>query len=290
MHNREILQNWGPLASQNEFMGERINGMLQKFKTNDRVYDMDYTMLIKMARLQRLLAETHEGDSDTQRSTEMKTMDGILDSESRTTKSEKSKELTAVELAHFLAKKAKDISRPKYDLILAYLDAVRDHRLSFWGTRNADGSVTLPHTDHRNLIVPPRAKNLKRFKLDKRTFGCTSSHLGNSLIQFYEPGTARNDSGNLFTGVIYSISQIPLDGFLREFIFVRKHQPLDITPYSNHPELMAQVVYAEPVSDITVIEPKHIITHLTAWKRSANIYHTRVPVLVVCWALNRGRR
>jgi hypothetical protein len=36
-HNSDILKNWGPLASQNEFMGERINGLLQKIKTNDHI-------------------------------------------------------------------------------------------------------------------------------------------------------------------------------------------------------------------------------------------------------------
>jgi hypothetical protein len=35
MHIPDILKNWGPLASQNEFMGERVNGILQKIKTND---------------------------------------------------------------------------------------------------------------------------------------------------------------------------------------------------------------------------------------------------------------
>ncbi|KAJ7366313.1 hypothetical protein DFH08DRAFT_948344 [Mycena albidolilacea] len=35
MHILDILKNWGPLASQNEFMGERANNTLQKVKTND---------------------------------------------------------------------------------------------------------------------------------------------------------------------------------------------------------------------------------------------------------------
>lgn len=36
-HNFNVLRTWGPLASQNEFMGERINGWLQKIKTNDHL-------------------------------------------------------------------------------------------------------------------------------------------------------------------------------------------------------------------------------------------------------------
>ncbi|KAJ7214808.1 hypothetical protein GGX14DRAFT_609450 [Mycena pura] len=38
MHIPDILKYWGPLASQNEFMGERVNGILQKIKTNDHFY------------------------------------------------------------------------------------------------------------------------------------------------------------------------------------------------------------------------------------------------------------
>lgn len=34
MHNEFLLKYWGPLAGLSEFPGERINGMLQKIKTN----------------------------------------------------------------------------------------------------------------------------------------------------------------------------------------------------------------------------------------------------------------
>ncbi|KAJ7189278.1 hypothetical protein C8R46DRAFT_1244969, partial [Mycena filopes] len=116
-----------------------------------------------------------------------------------------------------------------------------------------------------------------------------SSHRGNSLIQFYHPETARSDN-ETFTGVIDAILKIPLDNKLRTFLIVRKHRALVIPPYSNHPELMSSVVYADPEPGQMVIEPKHVITHLTAWTRGPEIYNTEKPVMVVCWALNRGRR
>lgn len=34
MHNEPILKYWGPMAGLNEFWGERLNGMLQRIKTN----------------------------------------------------------------------------------------------------------------------------------------------------------------------------------------------------------------------------------------------------------------
>jgi hypothetical protein len=37
MHNERILKYWGPMAGLNEFWGERINGMLQRIKTNNHL-------------------------------------------------------------------------------------------------------------------------------------------------------------------------------------------------------------------------------------------------------------
>ncbi|KIK52568.1 hypothetical protein GYMLUDRAFT_251161 [Collybiopsis luxurians FD-317 M1] len=63
MHNEMLLKHWGPLAGLSEFPGERLNGMLQKVKTNHRVYDMAYTMLKQMCRQLRLKALWHDNDT-----------------------------------------------------------------------------------------------------------------------------------------------------------------------------------------------------------------------------------
>ncbi|KAJ7245779.1 hypothetical protein C8J57DRAFT_1082078 [Mycena rebaudengoi] len=175
-----------------------------------------------------------------------------------------------------------------YELLLTYLASVGEHKLHFWGSRNAAGVVTLPDPEHCSMILPPRAKQCKTFELNKRTYS-NPSHPGNSLIQFYRPGTDAKQN-KTWTGVIDTILKVPLDGSLRTFIIVCKHLSLNIPSYSQSPELMTSVVYEEPEPGLIVIEPKHIVTHLTAWKRPAHIHTTDKPVLVVCWALNRGRR
>jgi hypothetical protein len=48
-------------------------------------------------------------------------------------------------------------------------------------------------------------------------------------------------------------------------------------------------VQCDPEADGIVIEPSHVSTHLTTWNRPANTY-CREAVLIICWALNRGRR
>ncbi|KAF8205250.1 hypothetical protein K438DRAFT_1579669 [Mycena galopus ATCC 62051] len=288
MHIPDILKNWGPLASQNEFMGERINGMLQKIKTNDHFYDMDYTRLRHFARLGRLLARKHERALQDGNNTALQSLDNILDpidTKSLQTQTELDEEA----LGKFLAKKSRDIPVLMYTMILDYLASVGEHKLNFWGAPNAAGAQTLPSPDHRSMILPHRGKWCQKFYVDKRTYSRSSSHGGNSLIQFYDPGTDPKESMTS-TGVITAIIQIPLDNFLRTFIIVHKHQQLPIQFYADHPELKAAVVDSEPETNGTVIEPHHVITHLTAWKRPASIYGTKKPVLKVCWALNRGRR
>ncbi|KAJ7099096.1 hypothetical protein C8R44DRAFT_642361 [Mycena epipterygia] len=178
---------------------------------------------------------------------------------------------------------------PLYTLILQYLASVGEDKLNFYGTRNVAGTVTLPDPDHRSMILPPRGKRCRKFHLDKRTYSCACSHAASSLIQFYKPGTDPTQN-QTSTGVITVIYQIPLDNILRTFIVVRKHQPLPIQFYADHPELMTTVVHWDPEANGMVIEPHHVITHLTVWKRPADLYNTDKPVVKVCWALNRGRR
>jgi hypothetical protein len=124
--------------------------------------------------------------------------------------------------------------------------------------------------------------------VEKRTYSCNSSHAANSLIQFYEPGT---DPKNIpsSTGVITAILQIPLDNILRTFVVVHRHKPQPVQFFVDHPELKTAVMHCEPEADRIVIEPSYVITHLTTWKRPANIY-CNDAVLIVCWALNQGRR
>jgi hypothetical protein len=121
-----------------------------------------------------------------------------------------------------------------------------------------------------------------------------SAHDANSLIQFYLPKRLEQtptSTNKTITGVIQTILDIPLHGFLCQFILVHPHAELDLagTPYVEYP-MMTTLVDAEPLPELLVIEPKHIITHLSVWKQPAGTYGKRKDFLVVCWALNRGHR
>ncbi|KAF8196359.1 hypothetical protein K438DRAFT_1934075 [Mycena galopus ATCC 62051] len=217
----EFADIGGPLASQNEFMGECVNGILQKIKINDHYYDMDYARLRHFVRLGHLLARKHDKHLQNGNNAALQDFDNILDPTNPKTLQTPTK-LDGENLAKFLAKKSHDISKPLYTLILEYLGLVVEHKFNFYGTRNAAGTITLPDLDHGSMILPPRGKWCQKFHVDKRTYSRSSSYAANSLIQFYEPGIDLQETS---TEVIIAILQIPLDNILRTFVLVPPVSP-----------------------------------------------------------------
>lgn len=184
-------------------------------------------------------------------------------------------------LAAFLGK-GKLVDLPTQHALLRYLE--------FLGQAWHLSNESPPHTD-RNWIIPSRANLPTQIVLDKRTYSCGSSHSGNSAIMFYDP---QNVSRRL-TGVIETIIQIPLHFTVRTFLIVHLHQDLPaeseaLFPFGTYPGLQTKVVETRPSIVSTVIEPRHIITHLTSYKRPPGTYNTTRDTLVICWALNRGRK
>lgn len=47
MHNGDILKMWGPLASSNEYFGERLIGILQQIKTNQHMSELFFSMSLR---------------------------------------------------------------------------------------------------------------------------------------------------------------------------------------------------------------------------------------------------
>ncbi|KAJ7760277.1 hypothetical protein DFH07DRAFT_816732 [Mycena maculata] len=275
MHNERILKYWGPLAGLNEFWGERINGMLQRIKTNKHLYDMDYTMLCQMARRCRLLAYLHNSEF---LDPVLRQFADILDMKN-TTKPKESEELDSFALARFLSKAPK-MSPKEYKSILGYLNASGEATVSW---------LSYPAIEYQAMILPPNAKRLREYHENGGTYSCYSSHHTNSLIQFQKP----NSHEPPITGVIKFILEVPLHGFLRKFIFVAPHRPIDIrgTPFQHYPRMMATLVEVEPYQTLMVIEPKHVITHLAAWTRPSRTYSgINKRFMVVSWALDRGRK
>ncbi|KAJ6557102.1 hypothetical protein B0H10DRAFT_1967439 [Mycena sp. CBHHK59/15] len=123
---KPILKYWGPMAGLNEFWGERMNGMLQRIKTNRHHYDMDYTMLCQMACRCWLMAYLHNSEfTDPQ----LKAFADILDVKD-TTKPKKPEELDGFAIALYLSKAPK-MTPKEYKSILSYLNSSGETSLSW---------------------------------------------------------------------------------------------------------------------------------------------------------------
>ncbi|KAJ7715631.1 hypothetical protein B0H16DRAFT_1805033, partial [Mycena metata] len=274
MHYEDLLMYWGPMVSLAEWAGERMNGMLQNIKTNNHMSDMDFTMLRDMTRLCRLLAFLEDSESDI----------AGMDVFARILEPRNPQSTTQVvndsEQATYLHTRATPLESEIYEMILKYLNS--SGHLGQWQSHL--GGFHHP----RALVLPPLAKR------------CAS---------FYEKGRlySRKDPGNLIqfhhklenmhrTGVIHSIFEIPLQGKLQKFILVAPHNDLSEeevaeTPYdpSRYPRFLSKIVEVQPSANLLLIEPEHIITHITAHKVSGQDFGIERELLLVCWALDRGR-
>lgn len=232
-------------------------------------------MLKQMARCSQLLAFLHDNESG---DSKLQSFTSILEPEDNT-KPPISVEVSSFDMGIFLAQNPK-LDENEYHLIQQYLHTTGCPYRNY---------LHLPHPENA-LILPPNAKCPREFHENGPTFSCYSSHQGNSAIQFHDC-----QSQQLRNGIVETILELPLQGFLSRFIFVCTFRPLNavenaVIPYSHFPNFMAEVVDPEPSDNIIVIEPRDIITHLTTLKRPAGTFDCAGEILVICWALNHGRK
>ena len=109
-------------------------------------------------------------------------------------------------------------------------------------------------------------------------------------ISFYNPSTETH-----VTGFIEKNWQIPLQGSMQPFVVVQPHTHLSAikegkAPFKNYQGFMSRIVDAQSTENPVIIEPNHIITHVTTFQRPEGTYGIQRETLIVCWALNRGHR
>lgn len=146
----------------------------------------------------------------------------------------------------------------------------------------------LPHPPNTN-ILPPQAEKPQQFSRNERTYSLIKSHKGNSAIYFTNPLTATYG-----TGFIESIWRLPLNGSLSTFIIICPHRSLSPedearAPFIQYPGLQTRILSAQPSDVLIIIEPTHIITHLTTFEGPSGTYGINQQTLIVSWALGRGR-
>lgn len=231
---------------------------------------MDLTMLRQMSRRTHIDSLLHEGDKLSKKLAE------ILEPGDP---SAVMTSLDPAEEAAFLAKAIK-FSMEDYSALLQYLHSTGKQYRNF---------QNIPHPPNA-LVLPPYATHPLQFHWGNNTFSTQNSHEGNSAIQFYNPLTQNQD-----TGFIHTIWTLPLESVLHTFIVVHCHRELSAVeegqaPFKHYTGFMARIFDALPSQNFVIIEPTHIITHLTTFRRPAGTYGIQKETVVVSWALNRGRR
>ncbi|KAJ7150883.1 hypothetical protein C8R43DRAFT_887002 [Mycena crocata] len=273
MHNGALLKFWGPVAGLSEFPGERLNGMFGKVKHNRRVDDMPVTMLTQIARKGRLEALfTDEQSKEGYPGELAKILQPVIAAQIKA-----AQPLAELEVAKFLTTGI-DLSSEDYQMLLQY----QISKGQLWRS-----CYQMPHPLGA-LILPPCVVKPREFKQGRQVFSCYKSHRGNSGIRFKNPADS-----TLLTGFIEEIWELPLENHMQTFILVQKHKDLPTsteTPFTSLQSFEAKLVHADPSGRFCIIEPMHIITHLTVYKRPKGTYGIHNAVLAICWALNRGRR
>lgn len=187
-------------------------------------------------------------------------------------------QISSTEAAGILAG-ACALDETEYNALLYYLhNTGRPYR----------ASTDFPHPANAN-ILPPQAQRPPQINHEEHTFSCQQSHRGNSAIQFYNPLTQSHD-----TGFIQAIWVLPLESSKHEFLVICPHKKLSIAeqslaPFQHYPGFMTQIVDATPSESLVIIEPIHIVTHLTTFLRPKGTYGIDKETLIICQALNRGR-
>lgn len=172
------------------------------------------------------------------------------------------------------------MSHVHYRLLLDHLNRGRAIWRHYTAPPNSPGSKTLPHF----------ARHRSEISHDGRTYSCRTAHEGNSCISFF---AAQNVAR--YSGFITAIWSLPLDGVERTFLLVQLHDMLSFddnakSPFSTRPRLLCRLAPAAPAGRQEVVELHQVISHLAMWKRPRSTYSIDTDTIVLCGALDRGRK
>lgn len=192
--------------------------------------------------------------------------------------------LSGKQEAEFLAKGTTKLTVPEYNALLWYL---RDLGRPYFSVLASIRKLAEPEI----LLLPPYVRKRTEVLIGDKTFSTQTSHEGNSAVQFVNPRTAERG-----TGYVEEIWSLPLEHRISTFFVVRPHSRLpeideQKAPFSSFSSKYAtRIVSAVPSERSIIVEHRHIITHLSTYRRPAGTYGIPYDTLVVCWALNRGKR
>lgn len=237
---------------------------------------MDFTMMRQMGRVAHVKAAFTEDESLRPLGEALEPIATTVDSPMMA--------MTGKEQAEFLAKGTTKLPLDEYNSLLWYLRQLGRPYFSVYAS-------VRKLVDADTLLLPPYVRKRTEVAIGDQTFSIQKSHEGNSAVQFLNPRTNQRDTGN-----IEEIWTVPLDSTMSTFFIIRPHTRLSeaeeqCAPFASfNTKYATRIVDANPSSQPLIVEYQHIITHLSTYKRPAGTYGIPRETIVVCWALNRGKR
>ncbi|PPR01551.1 hypothetical protein CVT24_005886 [Panaeolus cyanescens] len=299
MHNGELMKYWGPLTKLSEFPGERMNGVLQKTKTNGRLRDMDPTMLRQVAyrgRFRALVQHQHYLSSKST-GTSISNDDKLKDSSYTTPTNLYHSSLGFISNINTPATPETKttnhthiLSADDYDIIFAYLQSSQTAASTPF--RRYDN---FPHPQNAN-IYSYWATPHHSITAHSRLFSPYTTHRGNSCISFFQPGMANANGDILSVGFIQAIWTQEVNGVERAFLLVQmpcglSNSDMRYSPFLR-PELeglMGFVAYDRVSDHRIVIERHHIQGHVPYYRRPPGTFGIQEGTIVMLNSLHRNR-
>lgn len=238
---------------------------------------MEFTMLLQMCRRGWLDAILHDSQSNINLTDNEKKFMKMFQVKESWSDDVLHEQLSGMQEANILSK-ASSLSSNEYNMLLTYLQQTE----GAWHSYN-----DFPHSLNTR-VLPLVAQRPTEIHHNNRTYSCYRTHRGNSAVWYRQ-----HQSGQLYSGYIQTIWQLPLQGRMRTFIVVQQFKPLvedeeAKSPFHSRPLFYIKIFDASLSDNFEIIEQHQILCHLVTYRRPAGTYDINQDILVVCASLNRG--
>ncbi|KAJ2916077.1 hypothetical protein MD484_g4344, partial [Candolleomyces efflorescens] len=283
MHNADLLKFWGPLIQVSEYPYETHNGTLQRIKTNNHLWELDFTMLRNICRRGRLAAIFERTATDLALNPLFSAATNIFQSftNTSTSKNMDNSMLSEEEAATFNGS-GSQLPEHIYAKLLSYLS-------KFSLQSEFRHRSLIPHPADAQ-ILSDYAQLRKHVKKGNRSYSTYDAHHGNSSVSYH------NEEGAIGAGFIDMIFEQVVEGRVRVFFVIAPHSPLNAvdeltSPYRSRPGFLANIVYDEPYSNdsLVIAEANAILGHVPFYRRPAGTFGISRPTIVIINSLHRER-
>lgn len=254
LHVPECLRTFGPTHGWWAFPFERYNGILQRFKTNTRIGEMEHTMMKAFCRGSNLRAFLGKNPSDS--------FQGLREIFSQ---------FFGIPIPSLNVTRGNDGPNitENADRLPMLPDEMYEGLLNCLNEGVAPGHRYVSYREDprpNTCVVQPYVQEKASVKIQGVTFTCSAKHLGNSRILFCLAGESFQRAGEIKRIFVHQRRGTSSKVVTEFFYGVRQfrelpHELAVHDPYRQFPLLSMRLCYDEFMEEERVIQSHHIISH-----------------------------